>query len=336
MEPLCCCENCRGGTTGLRLVTAQAARTARSVLPVREPHSRSLMRPLTLRTILVAIDLEGPSDVALDTAWRLAQAAGAKLHIMHVTPPDRREHGDAPATRVAASLRQVGVPENTASIHIIPGRPAESIRDAADRIRADVIVVGPHRATVPGRPLGGTAREIAETANVPCLVVMRPLGLPLEHVLVPVDQSDTARGALLAALSWASALRSRDRDHPTRLTALHVIASDEDAGGKMDSVDEELAIVRRDAGGWAGVAADGVAVQGPNTADTIVAYAEQHHAGLVVLGTRGLGLDHIRRLGSVSAAVSTSLPTPLLLVPPAVWRVHAGERPPGSSDDPRR
>ena len=42
------------------------------------------------------------------------------------------------------------------------------------------------------------------------LVLAEPLRLPLRRVLVPIDLSETARGALMVALTWASALRSRD------------------------------------------------------------------------------------------------------------------------------
>ena len=42
------------------------------------------MRLLTLETILVATDLTETSDAAVETAMRLADAAGARLHVAHV------------------------------------------------------------------------------------------------------------------------------------------------------------------------------------------------------------------------------------------------------------
>ncbi len=292
------------------------------------------MRPLTLRTVLVTSDLHPASDAALDSAHRLAKAAGAALHVVHVlVPPDAR-NADGPPPQDATDavrgvLRRAGVSEDAAKIHLIPGLPADTIRALADRMAADVVVIGPHRErghAARHQPLGGTAREIAARAFAPCLVAAEPLRLPLERMLVPMDLSDTARGALLVGLSWASALRMRAAsDNGTVLTVLHVQTADEDARNvaTTTSVDRELELLGQDAGDWAGVTVRGLTEQSTDAAQTIIDRAFSERSDLVVLGTRGLGLDEMARLGSVSAAVSTRLGLPLLLVPPAVWRAHA-------------
>jgi nucleotide-binding universal stress UspA family protein len=286
-----------------------------------------------LRTILAAADLDRSSDVALESAYCLARAAGAALHVVHILVAGKGEEGqarrrDSMADAVQAALRRAKVPEDGAKVHIIPGPPADTIRSLADRLAADVVVLGPHRQRDSGAagPLGGTARAVAARAFAPCLVAGHPLRLPLERVLVPIDLSDTARGALLVALSWASALRSGSAsERSTVLTVLHVDTADEDAGnvGAPTSVDRELERLRRDAGGWAGVTVRGIDTErSADAAQTIVDYAVDQQADLVVVGTRGLGLDEVARLGSVSASLTTRLQKPILLVPPAVWRAH--------------
>lgn len=291
------------------------------------------MRPLALRTVLVATDLDRSSHAALDSAHRLAKSAGAALHVVHVlagTPgkdtnvPPPGESADA----VRSVLRRASGHGDDAKIHVIPGPPADTIRSLADRMAADV-VVGPHRerdGAERGHPLGGTARAVAERAFAPCLVAAQPLPLPLERVLVPIDLSDTARGALLVGLSWASALRTgATGDRGTTLTVLHVDTADEDADkvSMSASVGRELEILRQDAGDWAGVAVRGLTESSSGAAQTIADYAVNQRADLVVLGTRGLGLDDVARLGSVSASVTMQLQLPTLLVPPAVWRAYA-------------
>lgn len=294
------------------------------------------MRPLTLRTVLVATDLDRSSHAALDSAYRLAKSAGADLHVVHVLVPPSGKDTNAPprdesADAVRAVLRRASVPNDDTKIHLIPGPPAETIRSLADRMVADVVVVGPHRErnrVERGHPLGGTARAVAERAFAPCLVAAKPLRLPLERVLVPIDLSDTARGALLVGLSWASALRTgATGDSGTTLTVLHVHAVDEDADrvSMPTSIDRELEVLRRNAGDWAGVAVQGLTEKSTDAAETIARYAVDQGADLIVLGTRGLGLDDVARLGSVSASVTTRLQLPILLVPPAVWRVHAAD-----------
>jgi nucleotide-binding universal stress UspA family protein len=278
------------------------------------------MRLLTLGTVLVATDLDRSSDAALQTAQRLASAAGASLHVIHV--------GVGPTDTVRRVLRRAGVVADESKIHVLPGAPAETIRLLADRITADVTVVGPHRKRRDARDaaLGGTASAVVAGAYAPCLVVTHPLRLPVERVLVPIDLSDTARGALLVGLSWASALRGPSIDkQPTTLTAVHVDtalrSAEEDSAGQK-SIDDELDVVHSAASGWAGVYVHGVTTAGSDAARTIIEFAVEDQADLVVLGSRGLGLDDVDRLGSVSAAVSTRLRVPVLLVPPAVWRAH--------------
>jgi nucleotide-binding universal stress UspA family protein len=293
------------------------------------------MRLLILRTVLVATDLEPSSGNALDTGHRLARMAGAALHVVHVLPPregaDQAERSRA-ADQLRAALRRADVAVDDATLHVIPGQPAETIRSLADRLSADVVVIGPHRrrAELTGeQALGSTARRIVERADAPCRIVGQQLRLPLCSVLVPTDFSDTARGALLVGLSWASGLRSRgDAEGTTTLTALHVNSAHNDANGVTvtSPLEDELEQVRREAGSWAGISVQGFTEQGDDAARAIGQFAVRHRSDVVVIGTRGLGADADSRLGSVSALVAIHSEVPTLLVPPAVWRTYASAR----------
>ena len=121
--------------------------------------------------------------------------------------------------------------------------------------------------------------------------------LPVEHVLVPLDLSDTARGALLVALSWASALRAEEnRGTGVRLTALYADQSSRGRGtSALPQFKADLARARADAGGWAGVEIEGPELVSGDAATAIAQYATEHRVDLIVLGTRGLGLDAVGR-----------------------------------------
>jgi universal stress protein E len=282
------------------------------------------MRLLRLKTVLIAIDLDETSSAALRTAEIVAEAAGAALHVVHVT--HSREESET-LTELHTTLRKTGLAIDEAATHVVAGDPAHAINLVADRIGADVIVLGPHRRR-DAIELGSTALAVVTNAAVPCLVARSLLHLPLQRIVVAVDLSDTARGALVIALSWASALRAR---HPvtepaTTLTALHVRTSAGLAGAesvRSSELDEQLNRVRQEAGGWAGIAIESATTSNTVPAVGIATYVSDHRADLVVLGTRGLGLDATGRLGSVSAAVMQRLDVPALLVPPAMWTVHA-------------
>ena len=190
-------------------------------------------------------------------------------------------------------------------------------------------MLGPHRERQSGaRALGSTALAVVTNASSPCLVVAAPFRLPLRRVLVPIDLSDTARGALLVGLSWASALRGGARDNAAHadveLTVLHVqTGSRDDDASWQPALERELEYMRRESGTWAGVSIHGQTIVNADATQGILGYVGENAWDLVVMGTRGLGLDRVSRLGSVTASVMEVIATPALLVPPAVWMAHA-------------
>ena len=274
------------------------------------------MRLLTLKTILVAIARDDTSRAGIQAGVALANAAGAALHVVHVT--------DGSAV-TAESFAESALDGIDAQVHIVPGVAPDAIRSIADRLRADVIVLGPHRGgtrTGRGSALGTTALGVVTNAAAPCLVVSEALELPLLRVLVPVDLSDTSRGALLVALSWASALKPTGEHASATLTALYVgatAASVAPGADRVRALEQEVAELHDAGGRWAGVELRYAAVAGADTSAAIAQYATEHDAGLVVLGTRGLGLDPIGRVGSIAGETIRLVRRPLLLVPPAVW-----------------
>lgn len=282
------------------------------------------MRQLVLKNVLVATDFTDESAGAVQTAAALAGLAGARLHVVHAARPDERD--------VEARLREHVArlsPEAGDAAIIAPAGPAEEvILQAAERTRADVIVLGPHRRH-DSRALGSTADRVVRGAQVPLLIVPRALELPLRRVVAAIDLSDSGRGALLVALTWGSALRRPSMalgagEPRTRLDALHVLDGADPSG--MASVGEYVGTVRGEMGAYVGVEIEEVSRDGGGSpagvARAVMEYAAASHADLLVAGTRSLGSADAPSLGSVSSALVRDTPTPVLVVPPAVWR-HA-------------
>ena len=293
------------------------------------------MRLLQLRTVVVAHDLTATSDAALETAQMLGANAGASLHLAYVAPPTTGMM--AKGGRRSEFVEEIAAAADRAKVrtsytpHVLEGAPAEAIASLADRISADVIITGrrmPRNGVPMDRPVGGTAYAIITRSRVPCLVVTAPLTLPLHRIVVAIDCSEASRGALLAGLSWSSALRGREDGGAPILTALHVHDHDDgsaDRAGRKRTVDHELDLLRRNAGDWAGVVVSGITRPGDDPVQAISDLASELHVDLVVLGTRGIGTAADGTLGSVSAAVLGRVRAPVLLVPPAVWRNFAKE-----------
>src|SRR5262249_51250434 len=81
----------------------------------------------------------------------------------------------------------------------------------------------------------------------------------------------------------------------------------------------------RSAGDWAGVSARGIVRTATDVPRAISDCAIAQRTNLVVIGTRGLGLDGADRVGSVAAALLRDPHSATLVVPPGVWREHAKE-----------
>ncbi|HKW49349.1 MAG TPA: universal stress protein [Gemmatimonadaceae bacterium] len=296
------------------------------------------MQLLRLKVVLAAIDDDESSINILRGAHELAAAANARLHVVHVAPSAaadtsvRSAHAERESA-IGAIFQHAGLEATDVSLHLPTGDPAHVIRSLADWIRADVIVLGRHRQRADGRrEIGSTALRVVTHSWAPCLILSHSMRLPLERVLAPIDLSDVSRGALVVALSWASALRGAAAtigDTPGEtvgLTVLYVDTSRDTREGQTtpnEWLDGAVSRLRDDAGAWASVGVRSETRSDPNVPRAIADYASQHRPDLVVLGTRGVGLDDVGRLGSVSLDVARRIDVPLLLVPPAMWSTHA-------------
>jgi nucleotide-binding universal stress UspA family protein len=268
------------------------------------------------------------------TALELHRGAGATLHVAHVAPQSavllaaggRRAEYEK---ELKEALARLGARDGEFELHVQNGDTASALGRIAEGVSADVIVIGKRSPSAPlmaGHPLGGTAYSVITASARPTLVVTRPLPIPLRTAVVAIDNSQTTRGALHVALSWASALRNRDAEWQPTLTALHVDQGSADPTEKRHERElrHELDVLQRNATGWAGVRIDVERRESPDVVDAIAKYAAQSSADLVILGTRARA-DAEQRLGSVAAALTSQLDTAVLLVPPAVWRNHAAD-----------
>lgn len=279
------------------------------------------MKPLALRKILVATDLTPEMLPALRSARRLAELSGASLHVVHcIADGAAAEDLDA---RIAAHISDAA---DAIEVRVLTGPAGPLITQEAARTTADVIVLGRHRNRA-DQP-GSTADRVVRTAQASCLILPVELALPLSAVVVPVDVTEAARGELEVALTWASALRRRTAtgDASTCIFALHVRG--EDAGDESEPLRErlreEIVAIRNRFAHAAGVDIEPQLETSSDIARTIIANAESRSADLIVIGTRGNRIAD-DPLGSVSASVVKYARTPILLVPPEVWRTAGND-----------
>ena len=142
--------------------------------------------------ILVASDLTEASQPALRTAIELGRRLGATLTALHVIEPAYqanhwfvphigadaealaslidRELGAARA-KLDGQLKALDAPDST-ELHVLIGRPAQTIVDTAKNLGFDLLVVGTHaRKGLEHAILGSVAERVVRTSLVPVLTV---------------------------------------------------------------------------------------------------------------------------------------------------------------------
>lgn len=290
-----------------------------------------------LRSILVATDLTPACDPAIAAAGDLAAACGAALHALHVHDFSAEAPGlsgvDGFPGRLAAMERALlaqlrralpaGVTPASASVMIYSVPFA--VADYARGMGADLIVMGPHRPrALLDRLRRCTAEQVMRRARLPCLVVPRPLRLPLQRVLVGVDPSGASRGAVQMALGWGTLPGvAPDEEGGAEVHLVHV-SPDAHPGDPDARLDPLLASAQ---GGAASVRVRGDIVPGEDPAAWIAHLARKRDAGLVVVGARCRGGVARLLAGSVSTGVLREATTPVLLVPHDPRGARAAARP---------
>lgn len=135
--------------------------------------------------VLVAVDLSNDSQRVIDTAERLINGNTEKLHLVHVVEPvaaaysmdiyavNINELQQEAITLAEKRLEALGEKMGVSSdrIHTLLGAPAPEVRNLADEIKADAIVIGSHGHSGWKILLGSTANKVLHGATCDVLTV---------------------------------------------------------------------------------------------------------------------------------------------------------------------
>jgi nucleotide-binding universal stress UspA family protein len=140
----------------------------------------------TIKKILVAVDLSEPSKEVIEAAGRLAAAVNGGIELVHVREPFvyalAGQYGPLPEQEQALlkwidrtlanlsdELSRARIPCVTTSLE---GSPAREIVAHAEKIGADLIVIGTHgRSGISHAVLGSVAERVVQKARRPVLTV---------------------------------------------------------------------------------------------------------------------------------------------------------------------
>lgn len=278
------------------------------------------------KRLLAATDLSAPARRAAERAALLAKDTGASLDLVYVAnlePLDelRRLVVDAPAdleqcvidsarkevNELAAALqRSQGI---SAGVHIGSGRAPAELSIQADRIGADLIILGARGTSfLRHLLLGSTAERMVSTTTRPLLVVKQPAHECYRKVLVPVDFSPASLSSLQNAhviAPHAGIVLSHTYDVPFE-GALRLASVDEKtieryrAAARREAL-QKLQALSREAG-LPPHAVRLVAVHGDPVLN-ILEQEQNHDCDLIVMGKHGRNTFKELLLGSATRQV---------------------------------
>jgi nucleotide-binding universal stress UspA family protein len=138
------------------------------------------------RSIVVGTDGSETAQRAVDQATRLADAVGGELHVVSAYEPVTDRIAGAPegaakvwaiapdaevqalVGEVLASIKESGV---DATSHTVKGDAADALLEIAERVKADLIVVGNRGMHGMARVLGSVPNKVSHRARCSVLIV---------------------------------------------------------------------------------------------------------------------------------------------------------------------
>lgn len=294
-----------------------------------------------LSSILCAVDFSEQSQHALRWAVALATQRHASLVVLTAVDPLLAEAArvrarlDLAKTEVEPALRdftRAVIPEHAVwappvAFDVREGEPADVILDAAGRHAADLVVMGTQglggfRKLI----LGSTAERVLRRTRTPVLtippeptesVIIDGSGarLVLRRILVATDFSPAAAAALKwsvdAAEKLAVPLLLVHVVHETNVPArwqIYATQSDEervaDARSRLEHLVSDFCAAQK---------CDIVVAVG-RPAESIGPIAQEHQAGLIVMGLTSEAGPQARRPGSIAYPVLSQSRVPVLVV----------------------
>jgi nucleotide-binding universal stress UspA family protein len=251
---------------------------------------------MLLERIVVGVDF-GPASLAAARWAAQCLAPEAEIVLVHCVSPTKAatvgaESATSRARHRLEALRQELGPVRT-QIEVSDGNPAMRIAEAAGRLDADLIVVGPHNHhPQTADKVGSTADELVHRSCTPVLLATGELRGPPRRLLLPVQGPDISA----FVFEWARAIEARC---DARISIVHIDVAPCYRETTETASGDQAPRWRRVADGFEPNTLFVDAVKTNEPADTVMSQAQRFSSDLVVLGDRTFGADSppaIRRI----------------------------------------
>ncbi len=282
------------------------------------------MKPFQPGTILCAVDGSAGTAAILRWAHLFASAFRARLEIFHADwwePPryftvaqleallgQAHEHRRAAEAHLRKMVQETLGPTVSHTIRVDSGHPAVLIRQRAQALTADLIVVGSQGRTGLARwRLGSVAEDVVRAAEQPVLVVKGLAGQAarpeVKTLLCPVNFTNLARECLAVSSTIAEVLRAQ----------LIVLYAAEQADTNLEQKHRDLCDwVPHSVRSQCEVAE---VVRRGHAAEQILMLAREKDVNLIVIGAEHRPLLEALTLGTTTERVVRHSETAVLVVP---------------------
>ncbi|MDQ3911573.1 MAG: universal stress protein [Actinomycetota bacterium] len=295
--------------------------------------------------ILLSTDGSEEATLAARSAGDLAGKTGSELHVVYVGPAleyvgvGPPQIGDIPAPtqeQLNAEAREILDAEveqvkaaggSVAQAHLGLGKPEREVVDLAEQLSAGLIVIGSRgRGGIRRALLGSVSDSVVRHAHCPVLVVRgerreEAASTFPTRILLATDGSEEA--SLAARTAADIAAKTESELHVVHATGVPVYI---DPGSEVPRVAHRAPeeTVMREAQGVLDAQSEQIEAGGGKVArahirvgrpvEEIVILADEIDAGLVMMGSRGLGRIQRRLVGSVSEGVVRHVHCPVMVV----------------------
>ncbi len=287
-----------------------------------------------LKRVLAATDGSEHGACAVTSGAALARRAGATFEVVSVVevlllPQAYAPEGDKAAfyedRLLAASRQQAEVQAREAGapgapVHVSGGLAAPVVAQTAERLAADLVVVGAHPQPAVARFLvGSTAERVIRLAHCPVLVATERRSEAFRRILAAVDLSPQSRGILETATSIAGVDGAEIRVIYVH-EPLPPMLSEAALFGEEELVELQRSAFQRLIAETTPAAGMESRERRGNSGEEIVKEAEAWDADLIVVGTHGFGFFNRLLLGSTSLYVLRHGHWATIVVPQAEGR----------------
>lgn len=301
---------------------------------------------ITVKKILCPVDFFPASDAAVNYATELAGNYEANVQLLHVITPvavgtyeyaidmtgimeSWEERATEEMTKLAARVKEAGV---EVEFEVRVGDVYEEIKEAIEKLKPDIIVMGTHgRRGVQRWFMGSTTERLLRHSPVPLITIsstgQKPSSPSFKRILVTTDFSDGTADALAYAFSVA-------QENESQISLLHVVHDvAADVSGKyrqslMEGVQKQLEeLVPSEAANWCDIK---TRVETGVPYRIILRILEDEKIDLLVMNIHGKGMLDRALLGSTAERVVRVAPCPVMAIPPMKRKIRRRARPGGT------